>query len=249
MPAADVVDSYVKGGPRFFDAGVFNEFQLYVEAEQQKVASSGTPIDRWIAPGWEFQAPRNTFGSVSWHAQESVRAFADSPLRTTRFVRFDASTSPGARWAKIRMYGDVGRLMDFGSGNTGRGYALATELRIRPNDFIEIQAQVTQQRLRLATSEGGNSDSELVELLFHSSVADSVRLEWTHGASRVRGVEDAHGTRQGVSLVFEHRPSLRNSLFAGAAFGRRGPEIDFDGERRDRAERRVFVKWTFGLGK
>jgi hypothetical protein len=108
IPAADVVDSYVKGGPRFFEKGVFNEVQLYVEAEQQKVASSRTPIDRWIAPGWEFQAPHNTFGSVPWHGHESVRAFAGSPLRTTRFVRFDASTSPGARWAKIRMYGDVG---------------------------------------------------------------------------------------------------------------------------------------------
>jgi len=94
--------------------------------------------------GWPTR--RNAFGTVTWHGNESVRATEDSPLRRTDFLRFDASFSPGPRWTKLRVFGDIGQLMDFDSGEVSSGHALGAELKVRPHDR-RLQHADTQRTL------------------------------------------------------------------------------------------------------
>jgi hypothetical protein len=227
MPAADVDENYAKIGPRFFDTGMFNELQPFVEVDEQRVATTGATtgatISRSVAPGVYFQAPRNTFGTVTWHYDDAVRATADSPLRHTNFLRFDATTCPTARWARIRLFGDVGELMDFGSGEVATGHALGAELRVRPNDRVEIFATLTHEALNGEGETRRGRTREAATLLYYLSTASSWRLEWQ---------------QHGASLVFSHRPSWRQSVFVGVStVGRAGHD-----------EGRLFLKWsrTFG---
>ena len=219
MPEADVEENYAKIGPRFFVIGLFNELQPFLEVQEQRVATTGATIERWAAPGIYFQAARNAFGTVSWHYDDSVRATEDSPLRSTNFLRFDASVNPTARWSKVRVFGDIGHLMDFDSGEVASGYAIGAELRVRPHDRIELLTTLTRESARMG---------EAATLLYYLSTASSWRLEWLHHADTQRSLD------QSLSLVFSHRPSWRQSLFVGASTVRRG----------EHAEWRLFLKWS-----
>jgi hypothetical protein len=219
MPAADVEENYAKIGLRFFDLGLFNELQPFVEVEDQRVATTGATIDRWAAPGIYFQAPRNTFGTVTWHFDESVRATEDAPLRRTNFLRLDATICPTARWTRIHVFGDVGHLMDFDSGEVATGHALGVELRARPHDRFELLTTVTRESRRR---------SEAATMLYYLSTASIWRLEWLHHADARRSLDES------LSVVFSHRPSWRQSLFVGASTVRRA----------ERAEWRLFLKWS-----
>ena len=110
---------------------------------------------------------------------------------------FDATTCPTARWARIRLFGDVGHLMDFDTGEVATGHALGAELRVRPTDRIELLTTVTRESRRTG---------EAATLLYYLSTASSWRLEWLHHAS---------------SIMFSYRPSWRQSLFVGASSVRR----------------------------
>ena len=219
MPAADVEENYAKIGPRFFDLGLFNELQPFVEMADQRVATTGATIDRHVAPGIYFQAPRNTFGTVTWHYDERVRATEASPLLRTDFLRFDATVCPTARWTRIRLFGDIGHLMDFDTGEVATGHALGAELKLRPHDRIELLTTVTRESKRMG---------EAATMLYYSSTASSWRLEWLHHADARRTLDES------LSLVFSHRPSWRQSLFVGASTVRRA----------DHDEWRVFLKWS-----
>ena len=224
MPAADVEENYAKTGLRFFDLGLFNELQPFVEVEDQRVATTGATITRWAAPGVYFQAPRNTFGTVTWHFDESVRATEDSPLRRTNYLRFDATTCPTARWARIRVFGDVGHLMDFDSGEVVTGHALGAELRVRPHDRLELLTTFTHESKR---------SGEAATMLYYLSTASIWRLEWLHHADTQRSLD------QSLSLVFSHRPSWRQSLFVGASTVRRAEHDEW----------RLFLKWSRSFDK
>jgi hypothetical protein len=232
MPAADVEENYAKIGPRFFDLAFFNELQPFMEMQDQHVITTGATISRWAAPGIYFQAARNAFGTVTWHYDESVRATADSPLRRTNFLRLDASISPNARWSKIRVFGDIGHLMDFDSGEVATGQALGAELRLRPHDRVELLATVTQEDLRDESGARRARTGEAATLLYYLSTASSWRLEWLHHADAQRSLD------QSLSLVFSHRPSWRQSLFVGASSVRDAHHDEW----------RLFLKWsrTFG---
>jgi hypothetical protein len=219
MPSADIDENYAKIGPRFFDLGGFNELQPFVEVEDQRVATTGATISRWAAPGIYFQAARNTFGTATWHYDESVRATEDSPLRRTDFLRFDASFSPGPRWTKLRIFGDIGNLMDFDSGQVTSGHALGAELKVRPHDRLELITSLTHESKR---------SGEAATILYYLSTASSWRLEWLHHADTQRTLD------QSLSVVFSYRPSWRQSLFVGASTGRRVGQEDW----------RLFLKWS-----
>ena len=230
MSGADIEENYAKVGPRFFDLALFNELQTFVEVEDQRVASTGATIDRWVAPGFFFQVPRNGNGTITWHRDESVRAAADLPVRRTNFLRLDAAISPNARWTKFRVFGDVGRLMDFETGEVATGHALGVELRARPHDRLELLTTVTHEAL---SDEGGSHRTrtrtgEAATLLYYPSTATSWRLEWLHRQAALRTLD------QSLSLVFSHRPNWRQSLFAGVSTER----------RPDHSEWRLFLKWS-----
>jgi hypothetical protein len=219
MPAADVEENYAKIGPRFFDLGLFNELQPFVEMDDQRVATTGGTIDRWAAPGIYFQAPRNAFGTVTWHHDESVRATEDSPQLRTDFLRFDATMSPTARWTRIHLFGDFGHLMDFDTGKVATGHALGMDFKIRPHDRVELITTLTHESRRTG---------EAATLLYYLSTASSWRLEWLHHADAQRSLD------QSLALVFSHRPSWRQSLFIGASTTRRAQHDDW----------RLFLKWS-----
>ena len=228
MSAADIEENYAKLGLRFFDLGLFNELQPFVEVEDQRVASSGATIDRWVAPGLYYQAPRNAYGTLTWHHDEAVRAAADLPLEHTDFLRLDATISPNARWTKFRVFGDVGRLMDFDTGVLATGHALGVEFRARPHDRFEFLTSVTHEALRDAGGAHRTRMGESATMLYYLSTATSWRLEWLHRVAAQRELD------QSLSLVFSHRPSWRQSLFVGVSAARRA----------EHSEGRVFLKWS-----
>jgi len=167
--------------------------------------------------GWPTR--RNAFGTVTWHGNESVRATEDSPLRRTDFLRFDASFSPGPRWTKLRVFGDIGQLMDFDSGEVSSGHALGAELKVRPHDRVELLTTFMHESKRRG---------QAATLLYYLSTASSWRLEWLQHADTQRTLD------QSLSVVFSHRPSWRQSLFIGASATRRAVHEDW----------RVFLKWS-----
>lgn len=250
LPSADIEELYLQAGPRFFDVGILSELQPLVEATRQTVASDGRTIDRWVAPGVFFQGPHNFYGTVTWHYDERVRAFAAAPERRTRFVRFDVAINPTARWAKLKLYGDIGQLMDFDSGQVADGHILSVETLIRPSDHIEIEASVS--RFRLRPHDGSDVDlrqeAEALTVVYHHSVADSLRLQWTHDAyRRTRPVAEADEA-QSLALVFAHRPDWRDSLFLGVGTGRQGTHA-IDPRVPVVEMQRLFVKWSHTFGR
>ena len=197
LPSADIDERYLQVGPRFFDVGFLNELQPFVEAMRQTVLSDGRSIDRYVAPGVFFQGPRNSYGTITLHADERVRPSADASERSTRFTRFDVAISPTARWTKLHVHGDAGRLMDFASGETAHGHVVSAETLVRPTDRIEIDALVS--RLRMRSRDEARIDvrqeAEALTLVYHRSVADSLRLQWTRDRFRRAGRWRAGTTR------------------------------------------------------
>lgn len=247
LPSADIEERYVQAGPRFFDVGPLNELQPFVEAMRQVVLSDGRSIDRYVAPGVFFQGPRNSYGTIAFHGDERVRAAADAPERRTRFTRFDVAISPGARWSKLRVYGDAGRLMDFATGKPAHGQVLNAQALVRPTDRFEVEALVS--RLRMRTRGDAHldlrQDAEALTLVYHRSVADSLRLQWTRDRYRREGPSAGADAAQSLALVYAHRPDWRRSLFLGVNLGRRAAG-DAVGDGLD--TQRVFMKWSIAFG-
>jgi len=246
MPSADIVESYGKFGIRFLALGLFNELQPFVEIDDQRVASSGATIDRWAAPGVYFEAPLNAYGSIAWHRNESERAWETLPLRRTDFLRIDASISPTASLPKIRLFGDVGHLMDFDTGALATGHALGLEFRARPHDRLELLTTITHESLSDESGAHRARTGQVATLLYYLSVATNWRLEWLHRAGRLAdvGEPELRDVNESLSLVFSYRPSWRQSLFAGISTEHRRSLPDANGERAEHEEWRVFLKWS-----
>ncbi len=245
MPSADIDENYAKLGVRFFNVGVFNELQPFVEIEDQRVLSTGATIDRWVAPGVYFEAPRNAYGSVTWHRDEAERAASALPLRRTNFVRIDASISPTAWFPKIRLFGDVGRLMDFDTGDLANGHALGLEVRSRPHDRFELLTTLTHERLNDESGSQHSRTGQAATMLYYVSTATNWRVEWLHHAGRLAKLGELalRDIDQSLSLVFSYRPSWRQSFFAGLSTARRRSGNDAEGQRDEHDEWQVFVKW------
>jgi hypothetical protein len=58
------------------------------------------------------------------------------------------------------------------------------------------------------------------------------------------GEPELRDVNESLSLVFSHRPSWRQSLFAGISTARRRSMPDEDGQRTEHNELRVFLKWS-----
>ena len=246
MPSADVQESYGKFGVRFFNLALFNELQPFLEIDDQRVASSGATIDHWAAPGVYFEAPRNAYGSITWHRHELERASPAMPLQSTDFLRIDASISPTAGLPKIRLFGDIGHLMDFDTGAVATGHALGLEFRARPHDRLELLTTVTHDSLTDAGGSHRGRTGQSATLLYYLSTATNWRLEWLHRTGRLAdsGEPELRDVNESLSLVFSRRPSWRQSLFAGISTARRRSMPDEDGQRAEHKEWRLFVKWS-----
>ena len=155
--------------------------------------------------------------------------------------------SPIARWTKLHVHGDAGRLMDFASGETAHGHVVSAETLVRPTDRIEIDALVS--RLRMRSRDEARVDvrqeAEALTLVYHRSVADSLRLQWTHDRFRRAGPLAGRDDAQSLALVYAHRPDWRRSLFLGVNLGRRAAN---DARVPDIDTQRVFMKWSLAFG-
>lgn len=246
-PSADIEERYAQAGPRFFDVGLLNELQPFVEASRQAVLSDGRSIDRYVAPGVFFQGPRNSYGTVAYHADERVRAAADAPERRTRFTRFEVAISPGPHWNKLRVYGDAGRLMDFATGEPADGQVVSAQALVRPTDRFEVEALASRLRMRARGDAPVDlrQEAEALTLVYHRSVADSLRLQWTRDRYRREGPSAGADAAQSLALVYAHRPDWRRSLFVGFDLGR---HASGDAGRVELDTQRVFLKWSVAFG-
>jgi hypothetical protein len=247
LSAADIDRDYAQAGLRFFDVAGFNEVQPQLEFTRERVASSGELVDRSFAPALFFQAPHNAYGTLSWHGADRVRASAGAPVRTLRFLRFDVSVSPGARWIKLHAYGDAGRLMDYGSGQAADGSVLTGEVLLRPLDRLELSGLMSATRMNaIGTDDAFRGDTRMLTAILHHSVAGNLRLQWTDDRARRDPSPGAPERTRSVALVYSHRPSLRRSLYVGINLGRR-PADATPPQVRGVDTERVFVKMTVPL--
>ena len=247
VPAADVHESFAQLGVRLFDVGFLNELKPYVGLLRQTVLSNGELIERGIFPGFFFQGPRNLYGFVELHPDDAARAQAGAPLRSARLVRLDVTMNPWPAWPKLRVYGDVGRLLDFATDELRPGYQLTSEMRIRPTDRIELETAVSRLRLedadsRLAALREGN---ESLTAIYYFSGSLNSRLQWIHERTVRAEPVQSRTSRQTATCVLTYRPGWRTQAFVGVS--RTQGE---DAGARDAADNgwRYFLKWTRAFG-
>src|SRR5262249_17388483 len=126
-----------------------------------------------------FQAPHNIYGSVEWHFNDRTRANESLPERQTNFVKLDVAGNPLPRWPKVRLYGNVGRLLDIETALIRRGYELTTELLVRPLDRLELQSTIARLRLNGSGSHAAVAqDNAALTAIWHFNAALNVRVEW-----------------------------------------------------------------------
>jgi hypothetical protein len=218
LPTADFQEHYGEFSLRWFDTAGFNELRPYVAWSDQTRLSDGALISRGAFPAAYFQAPHNIFGSVEWHFNDHVRANDGLPERETHFVKFDVSGNPLPRWPKVRLYGNVGRLLDIETGAIRPGYELSTELLVRPLDRLEIQS--TFARLRLTGSSSGvvaAQDNSALTAIWHFNAAMNVRIEWIdENIERNDPVRERSRSRTGT-VVAGYRPNLGTTAFLGVS--------------------------------
>jgi hypothetical protein len=217
MPTADIDEQFAKIGVRFFDVGFLNELRPYIGWLNQSALEGEALIERGMYPAVYFQGPRNFYGFVELHLRDRARAFAQAPVAEPRFVRLDVAITPLPSWPRLRVYGDVGRLLDYGSGLLRDGYELTTSVLLRPVQHLELEAGLG--RLRLDDREGGASvvreDNATLTAIYHFSAALNCRVQWIDEHSeRSSPVTSSHSSTT-TTLVISYRPDWRTTAFIG----------------------------------
>jgi hypothetical protein len=199
--------------------GFLNELKPYIGWLDQSVLADGALIERGAYPAVYFQGPRNFYGFLELHVSDEARAFAAAPVVEPRYARFDAAINPLPSWPRLRVYGDVGRLLDYGTGELRDGYQLTTSILLRPTQHIELETQVG--RVRLDDLHSGASvvreDNVTLTAIYHFSAALNCRVQWIREHdTRLQPIpSDASSTTE--TLVLSYRPSWRTTAFIGVS--------------------------------
>jgi len=242
MPVADLRERYADFGVRFFDLGLLNEIKPYLGWLDQATQTDGLLISRGLYPGVYLQGARNLYGYAELHYEDEARAFASAPVRSSRFLRFDFAASPLARWPKVRVYGDVGRLLDVETGDLRDGHVLTAEALLRPKDRIELAASISG--LRLYTLDIGASvaseNDESFTAIYHFTAALDVRVQGVYSDSERNEPSHTRAKQATTTLVMGYRPSWRTTAYLGAS------HVDDVDETTQ--EWTVFAKWTGAMG-
>jgi hypothetical protein len=227
---------------RFFDLGILNEIKPYVGWLSQETQTEGLLISRGMYPGIYLQGARNLYGYAELHYDDEARAFASAPAQPSHFFRFDFAASPQARWPKMRIYGDVGRLLDVETGDLRDGHQLTAETLLRPRDRIELAASVSG--LRLSALDTGASvateNDESFTAIYHFTTALDLRIQGVYSDSERNAPAHTTGKQATTTLVLGYRPSWRTTAYLGAS------HVDDDDSTTQ--EWTVFAKWTGAMG-
>lgn len=160
------------------------------------------------------------------------------------------AVSPSPRWTKLRLYGDIGRLMDYGSGQVADGHVVNLKASFWLGDRVEVQALASRLRMRGGSADAGvdlRQDAGVLTFVYHASVDDSWRLQWTRDAYRRRRPQAERDESQSLVLVYAHRPDWRNRLYVGAGLGSRDARVG-DPRAPEVETQRLFVKWSHAFG-
>lgn len=205
-------------------------------------------------------AARGIAWKLSWQRTSDRFDWALYDTRIDADLRADAGSMPSAdideQFAKVgvrffdvsflnelkprlRVYGDIGRLVDYGTGELRDGYQLRTSVLLRPTQQIELETELAWVRLddRQSGASVVREDNATLTAIYHFSAV----LNIYERGIRMQPVSSAESSTT-ATLVLSYRPSWRTTAFVGVS------RLPRDATGIDELASRVFLKVSHSFG-
>ena len=245
---------------KFNDLDVFelihaNTLNLQLNTSLTRDLASGKMIAANITPGFYYEGARGHEVNFSLHLGEATRPSATDRLLREQYVNFWTQINPNRWLVNISGYGDIGRIIDFGTTTVRHGQRFGMTAKLRPGALIESGAGGVNRFDRLEieprfdilrfTQNGSTVATDMtaqVLAIIHLAPQHSIRLinqisRYKRIAEPSFNTQDEKDRRINQSLTYIWRQSASDSLFVGASRSARpiaSPTTD---------NREFFIKW------
>lgn len=245
---------------KFNDVDIFglvhaDALNFLVNSNVTRDLASGKMISSNINPGLYYEGARGHELNLSIHFGDATRPSANERLLREKYLNFWTQINPYRWLTNISGYGDIGRIIDYGTTSVRHGQRLGMTAKLRPGalfdlgaggvnplDRIEIEPRFDVLRFTQNGATVATDMSAQVLAIFHIAPQHSVRLinqvsRYKRIAEPALGTQDEKDRRINQSITYIWRQSASDSLFIGASRGFRplaNPASD---------NRELFIKW------
>ncbi len=213
----------------WFNVGPFNETSVYLKTQHEEERGSGRTVFQQWMPGWSFTAASNTEFIVEGVPAEQARTHHDAPLRTSRYVHAEVTSTPLSWVPLAQAWVDAGRMLDIDAAAdelgrpTGRvvsGRKLGFDVQTRPAKRLELNPRL--ELLSLDNPVEGRYRESAARLLaiWHVQPRQSVRLILQRNSFEREGL--AKDATSAQSLTYAWRRSAGTVFYLGATRGNTG---------------------------
>ena len=220
---------------------------LYNERTEDR---DGRLILRETTPGFAFDARKDSFVRFEFRFDEVLGV---EKTFDRHWVHYRFYFTPGKRFTRIELTGNVGDQVDFANDRLGDGATVNLEATVRPTDHLELRLDATRRWLDVTDERGVHgrlftADVGRLKATYTFNARTWLRAigQWIETERRpdlyTFEIDDGDGSFSG-SAVFAYKLNWQTVLYVGASDSQ---ERDARG-RLEPADRQLFAKVSYAF--